>query len=377
MYGQLKRRYSRLQVKHDQAHDEQGRLQSKVSELSDNNRKLKDTVRDRESQILQLRPYETDFKRYDAQMDFRDLVSSIDVWVEKWTGKFIDDKQFVEEWLTGLSHFTPAIARFQQFLRSNDDLYQAVGYPDSDLQILSAFILRFVWQGAFERIPRGDTSLGGVITLLKRIELTMSRCTRPALDMSSIHSWRGQAYHAIFSDSSYPEVRRACIDILTSELAEMLQFIPPSSLKVGFVQSISSQIVEPCFDLYEKCLQTHEDYYIDITKPGLLGRLDSVDKMLQTLRSNDIDCRNVAKGHAIFRMDKLKPETTTEKLKQQLHFICSIRPALKVREWQNTNGREETLIKEITLIAWDPDRLQTGNTDKLKGETWLSRVCAD
>lgn len=196
-------------------------------------------------------------------------------------------------------------------------------------------------------------------------------------DTSTICSWRAQAYHAVFSHPQYSDARQRGVDALSAELAHILGFLSSSSTDVEFTRSISSKIIEPSLKLYENFRRSDEAYYFETaewTKPGARMSQDLPDGRLRELLG-DLDCRNAIKFNAMFRIEKLKPKPTDEELQNQLYFICSINPALKVRGLQGNNGEEPTtLFKEKVLVAWDPDRLRGKDPRILKKPTWLSRI---
>ncbi|KAF2970376.1 hypothetical protein GQX73_g3190 [Xylaria multiplex] len=355
--------YAKLSKEHSQVLADQEKLRSEVTALVSDNEKLKQSVDARESQILVLRPYRTDFTRHHAKEDFEKLVARIDDWVMNRIEKFLVDEKFAEQWLNWLPYFPQVAAGFHQALDSYHDLSSSIGYPDIDQDILSAYILRFVWQGADIQYRE----------LVGEIERTMTSCANPSLDMSAVHSWRAQTYHALFSRPEYSNIRQERIDDLASELVQVLGFVSHDSDMATFVRSISSEIIEPCISLCEKILRSHEEFYIETINPGTIMSQDRPEELHQRLQDDDINCRNVAECCSIFMTNKLKPIPTKEKLEKHLHILCSIRPALKAREFQNSTGQEaQTIVKETVLILWDPDGLQ--DPTELKSETWLSRV---
>ncbi|KAI1427736.1 hypothetical protein F5Y12DRAFT_792037 [Xylaria sp. FL1777] len=326
---------------------------------------------------LILKPYRTNYTQSDAQKGFEDLMRNIIVWVEDWSDRFIIEEDFTEHWLDSLKHFPQVVNPFRQWLHldSNQDLLSAVGYPDSDQDIVSACIVRFVQQRIFQA---PSTISPDTAKLLKDIEQTMPQCTAPKLDLCAIHTWRAQACHALFSHPGYSEARQASIDTLTGELAQILDFICKPSKRPEFIPSISSKIIQPSFSLSENLRKSHEEYYFETApwvKPDALMSSGLPDGRLQELLGN-FYCVNSAKSKAILIAEKLDPRPTAEELQRQLYFICSIQPALKVRELQRSGGKElVTISKQKVLVAWDPDRLQ-GDPRILKEETWLSRVCS-
>ncbi|TGJ83112.1 hypothetical protein E0Z10_g5647 [Xylaria hypoxylon] len=354
-YIRLAEEFNMLKIEHE-------RLQTEISTLPSD----KPTVR----------PYRTNFTRSDAQRGFEEFVTGVINWVDKWTDDFIVEKDFLRRFLEFFNNGPEIATRFRQFIHSNQDLLSAVGYPDTDQDILSACIVRFVWQRVFGEVSCSISS--GTAESLKKIEHTMSLCTAPKINVPAIHAWRAQAYHAIFSDSEYSNTRQAGIDALTAELAQILGFIPESPKMSEFVQSIASEIIEPSLRLDENFRRAHEWYFIeksDWTKPGaLMGEGLSNGELRELLKN--LDCTNTAKNRDIFQEEKLNPRPTPEELQKQLYFICSINPALKVRGFRKGSDQESTtIVKESVLVAWDPDRLQGGDPRTLKSETWLAKVC--
>ncbi|KAI0458291.1 hypothetical protein F5B21DRAFT_500553 [Xylaria acuta] len=369
--------YEKLRLDYESLSEQNQQLRVEQEQLSSEKKALKNAVNMRESQILVLRPYQTRFTRDDAQIDFKILLGSISSWVEKWTDELVDDTDLSKHWMDSLKYFPQAINQLRQFLDSNPDLSSAVGYPDSDQDIISACILRFIGQRMFEGIPCSIPSY--IAEALQKIEHSMPRCSAPELDRSTICSWRAQAYHALFSDRQYSEARQKGINTLSEDLAHIFGFLSNDPNATEFICSISSNIIEPSLNLYENFRRSNEEYYFETAKsikPGTRMSQDLPDGQLRGLLG-DLDCRNAVRYNAKFQVEKLKTKPTDEALRNQLHFICSIAPALKVRGLQGNHGEEaETLFKEKVLVAWDPDTLHGRDPRVLKSQTWLSRTCS-
>ncbi|KAI0194327.1 hypothetical protein EV127DRAFT_405320 [Xylaria flabelliformis] len=370
-YEQLRLDYERLSEQHEQSKLEQERL-------SIEKQTLKNTVNMRESQILILRPYSTRYTRSEARNEYRFLLNSIKDWVEEWTDKLTDNTDFSKHWMDSLNHFPQVTDRLRQFLGSNPDLASAVGYADSDQDIIFACIVRFITQRIFGTVPCSISLHTSEV--LRDIENHMASCTEPELDPSAVCSWRGQAFHALFSHPQYSAARQKGIDTLSADLTHIFGFLFRSSNNEEFIRSISSKIVEPSLRLYENFRRSNEEYYfetVESIKPGARMSQDFPAEQLRELL-NDLDCRNAIRCNAIFRVEKLKAKPTDEELRHHLYFICSINPALKVRGHRSNYGQDpETLLKEKVLVAWDPDKLQGRDPCMLKSQTWLSRICSN
>ncbi|KAI0860931.1 hypothetical protein F4860DRAFT_524638 [Xylaria cubensis] len=370
-YEQLRLDYERLSEQHEQSKLEQERL-------SNEKQTLKNTVNMRESQILILRPYSTRYTRSEARNEYRFLLNSIKDWVEEWTDKLTDNTDFSKHWMDSLNHFSQVTDRLRQFLGSNPDLASAVGYADSDQDIIFACIVRFITQRIFGTVPCSISLHTSEV--LRDIENHMASCTEPELDPSAVCSWRGQAFHALFSHPQYSAARQKGIDTLSADLTHIFGFLFRSSNNEEFVRSISTKIIEPSLRLYENFRRSNEEYYFETAeciKPGSRMSQDFPAGQLRELL-NDLDCRNAVRCNAIFRVEKLKAKPTDEELRHHLYFICSVSPALKVKGHRSNYGQDpETLLKEKVLVAWDPDKLQGRDPCMLKSQTWLSRICSN
>ncbi|KAI1292989.1 hypothetical protein F5Y03DRAFT_400225 [Xylaria venustula] len=295
------------------------------------NQQLQGQVSRPSSNRLGIRPYRTNFTRNDAQNAFDQLMRNIDVWVENYTDKFMGDENFTENWVNSLKKNSDKVIRFQKLIQceSNRDLLSAVGYPDSDQNIVSACIVRFIWQKVLKEIPCGIPP--HFVAMLKELELAMSSCTAPKLDTCAIHTWRAQSYHALFSHPDYSGTRQSSINALTEELEQILGFLSDPSRHDEFVRSISSRIIEPSLKLYEKFQTSHEKYSIETAqwiKPGPLMTQNLANEAVEEFLSN-LYCVNVVGYNEVILVDELDPKPTNEELRKHLHFVCSTRPALK------------------------------------------------
>ncbi|KAI0095717.1 hypothetical protein GGR51DRAFT_553857 [Nemania sp. FL0031] len=338
-----------------------------ISLSSSDHETSKDTINRLSDQILVLRPYRTAFNRENAQSAFENLLFSIEGWVERFTDMFIDDQRFANEHVRFVNQHRHILIQFQELLASNQDLSSAVGYPDNDQNILAALIFRYVEQRIFGQTPCGISPL--MAELLQEIQNTLPHCTSPPVDMTAISAWRGQAYHALFSQPNYPEARQRGINALSSELADILRFICAPGGWPAFVRSISSKIIEPSVRLDENFRRAHEEYYFDTaswTEPG--GNMSELKGLLSV---------NAARFNAQMDVSELYPTPSMGQLRE--HFICSLHPALKAKEVRKLNQGENvrqsaTLFKEKVLVAWDPETVQGRDPATMKQKTWLSRI---
>ncbi|KAI0196429.1 hypothetical protein F4808DRAFT_474013 [Astrocystis sublimbata] len=349
-----------------------GNSEQKYSAMEKEIQDLKDGIRKREAQIIVLRPYRTQFTREDAQKDFKTLLAGIRHWVEDWTDNLTDEANFPKEWMTALGNFPHVVNPLRELLEFNVDLKSAIGYPGSDQEILVACIVRFIMQSIFEGTPCGIKP--HTAEILQSIEETMPACSNPGLEINNIWTWRAQAYHAMFSHPLYPEHRQRDIDVLSAELAQVLEFLPNLPNDGSILQSISSRIIEPAVSLNENFRRSNDNHYFETTSGFTPGARIENHAGRQTREFFEaFFCRNALKRCAKFRLEKLKTTPNVE----EIHFICSLIPALKARGLQGKYGVEvETVCNETIMIAWDTTNLRGRDPSTHKCQTWLSRTCS-
>lgn len=110
--------------------------------------------------------------------------------------------------------------------------------------------------------------------------------------------------------------------------------------------------------LYEKLQVSTHHFYLDVN-PFMAwstnGNLMSSAEFLDTL--NTLDCRNVLQHRKAFNLAKLDPEPTPTELRHDLVNVCTVVPALMMRQVGQRDAIKEpvTVRKQQMLVAWGPE----------------------
>jgi hypothetical protein len=180
--GKCNEKYERLKKEHQNLQKERQDLLNRAAE--------------RESHILTLQPGPTEFGRDDAEkvsdalclrinqakscdQGFRQVMRGINVWVLKWTDAYYDDQQILRNWKGAFNHFSHTGREFGEFLSVNKDISSTIGYPDSDQELMTACVIRFVSRRIFSGTPSGISS--DMAEVLQTIEQALPLCTAPKL----------------------------------------------------------------------------------------------------------------------------------------------------------------------------------------------------
>jgi hypothetical protein len=127
--------------------------------------------------------------------------------------------------------------------------------------------------------------------------------------------------------------------------------------------------------LSETFQTSKEEYYLNTTswmgQDGKIGA-DVSREQLKAYLSN-IECLNTANSSRTIEIEKLQPAPSLQEIRRNLFFLCSLQPAVMVREFDSDDSQVQvTVSKEKILVAWDPQKKKVAATTK--GQTWLSMV---
>ncbi|KAI8631806.1 hypothetical protein F5Y19DRAFT_472690 [Xylariaceae sp. FL1651] len=351
-------------------------LNTQISDLEVKTQSLESAIADRESQILSLQPYRVEITRDEVGKCYQNLCQEVTDWVETWTDKFIDDEHTGKQSVDFVSHNLHIKTGFRHFLFSNGDVSSAIGCPGIDQEILVACIMRVIRHHIF--LSPMCSVATYTLQILEQTEEAMLHSAVPKPDNFAIRSWRAQTYHAVFSHPDYRKTRERSVATLSIMLRKLLGFILGPNDDTEFIRSISSKIFEPALQLRELFEVSTDEYYFDSNdwieagariNPNIPG-----EQMRDFLAS--LDCVNIAQHKAGFEIEKLQPTPSVDELRQNLFFVCSIQPALMVREpLKNDEFREPVMLsKEKVLMEWNPNNIMADGAARAKTKTWLSCI---
>lgn len=151
-------------------------LASRVEELATENCALREQLNDAQSHIFSLQPYRKELTPEAVGQEYDDLVEQVQDWVEKFMGQWLDDRGI--DGLLGSAKKRPVDAkRFKQILYQYSDLVHGSSFPETDEDIITSVIMRYLHDNIFQTVLYG--SIGRYVEVISFIENEMQMSVEP------------------------------------------------------------------------------------------------------------------------------------------------------------------------------------------------------
>lgn len=177
-------------------------------------------------------------------------------------------------------------------------------------------------------------------------------------DLFSVRTWTAEAYNALISAREFKSLRSRRRQDLTVELATILKIFCRKDQYSWFCTNLDKNCIQPAMELYEKMQVSTHHFYLDINPYIAWGHggdftispefIDSLDKL---------DCKNILQNRKAFSLAKLDPAPSKKELYHRMLNICTVVPALFMRQiGQKDAIKEPTIVrKQQMLVAWGPE----------------------
>jgi hypothetical protein len=142
---------------------------------------------------------------------------------------------------------------------------------------------------------------------------------------------------------------------MTNDLCGLLRVFVKKEKFQWFLANMDSQCVRPAMRLYEKLQVSTHHFYLDINPYIIWGRgneLEASPEFLEQLPN--LDCKNILQSRKAFNIAKLDPSPTKKELFHHLYNVCTITPALYMRQIGRKDAIKEPVLvrKQQMLVAW-------------------------
>ncbi|OTB00588.1 hypothetical protein M426DRAFT_15272 [Hypoxylon sp. CI-4A] len=345
-----------------------------IYNLTEENARLQSQVENRVSQIMSLQPYHREVTVEDARNGYMDFVQGVNDFIELWTNPILGDDHLQQKSIEIVQKNPETAHGFADSIYRRQDLYDAaIHVPDIDQEVITAWIIRYIWEHVFSTVLCGIGS--EISSSLKLLEDTMNESTNPPRIPFAIKSWRSQAFQAMVAHCEIRNCRNETAHELSAHLASLLGFIRISRDADAFTKSILEYIIDPAFSIHEKLLTSPTDFHWEMN-PNLLAGQRFSDNLACL---EDLDCVDIAKNNRKFALKKLKPEPTEDDIRKCLYIVCSVYPALLATEVSRDQPLEKRVLacKEKVLVAWVPGD-DSKESDALKqrpdATSWLHKI---
>ncbi|KAF4452482.1 hypothetical protein F53441_4687 [Fusarium austroafricanum] len=361
-------------------------LASKVEELAKENQALREQLNDAQSHIFSLQPYRKDLTPEEVGQEYDALVEQVQDWVQKFMEPWLEDYNGgVDALLNNAKKRGVDAVRFRNVLYQYPDLTHGSNFPETDEDIITSVIMRFLHDNIFQSILYG--AIPKYVEHICFIENHMQASVEPKRDLFAVRTWTAEAYNALLSCPQFKSVHQQKREEMTQELANILKIFFKKEQFQWFCENLSSRVVHPAMKLYEKLQVSTNHFYLDIN-PFIVrveGELNTSTDFIDSLRN--LDCKNVLQNRKGFNVDKLDPAPSKKELYHRLHNICTVVPALYMRQIGQRDAIKDPIVvrKQQMLVAWGSEekcRAYRENGDrtlvshlysfKTSGEGWAS-----
>lgn len=148
-----------------------------IQTLLAENKDLKAELDDARSHIFSLQPYRKDLTPEEVGQEFDDLVNNVTEWVTKFLDPILDDDDKTDEALMLAIKKAPEVERLRKYMHSQGDLVNACMYPDTDIDILIALVMRFLQDNIFQKTLIG--AVPSAVEVLSYVEGSMQTNVEP------------------------------------------------------------------------------------------------------------------------------------------------------------------------------------------------------
>ncbi|EAQ84165.1 hypothetical protein CHGG_10569 [Chaetomium globosum CBS 148.51] len=330
-------------------------LADTTTTLKAENSGLKAELDEARSHIFSLQPYRKDLTPKEKQ-DFDDLVNGITDWVTNFIDPILDDDNKMDDVLAAAKQRPADVQKLKRYLHSQGDLVYGCMFPETDIDILIAVVMRFLQDHIFQKILYG--AVPKTVEVISFLEGQMQTNVEPKRDLFALRTWRAEALNAVLCSPDYARSRHGRIKELTTEMALLFKVFRRDKDWNGLCVACQDGIIKPAVALHEKLMTSTHHFYLDLNPYILWNSRQELEMSpdflddLHTLR-----CENILQNRKPFNVAKLDPRPSKEQLYKELNNVATIVPALYMRQVGKGDViKEPTVVRmQQVLVAWGPE----------------------
>ncbi|KAH8900891.1 hypothetical protein GQ53DRAFT_132698 [Thozetella sp. PMI_491] len=359
---QLRRRLKEANSRAEQAErsvteiDMQTRgLSESMDVLKRENKKLETELDEARSHIFSLQPYRKDLTPDEVGREFEDLIDSVTDWVIKLMGPIAEDSARMDDIVAQAKKKSESSHMIRKMMHKHGDIANGTMFPDTDIDIVNAIVMRFVYEKIFEETLYGTQK--DLVAVLTFIEGSMTTNVKPTRDLIARRTWRAEAYSAIISSPDFAQAREKRLEELTIELLTILAPFYKSKDYTKNCYSAQDAIIRRAIALQEKLITSTHHFYLDLDPYIVWNQrreLEISGEFLKNLHEGNLHCENILANRKAFVLAKLDPKPTPEQLVQGLTLVATVAPGLYMRRVGKGDTINDAIMvrKQHVLVAW-------------------------
>jgi len=327
-----------------------------LTALKAENKGLKAELDEARSHIFSLQPYRKDLTPKEAGQDFDDLVNDITDWVTNFMDPVLDDDDRRDDVVAAAKKRPGDLQKLRRYLNSQADLVYGCMFPETDIDILIAVIMRWLQDNIFQKILFGAAP--DAVEAITFVEGSMQTNVEPKRDLFALRTWRAEALNAVICSPDYQRARHGRMRELTADLASLFKVFRKDKDWNKLCHACHESIVKPAVELHEKLMTSTHHFYLDLN-PYIIwnGRqeLEMSPEFLHDLPK--LKCENILQNRKLFSVTKLDPQPSKQQLYKELSNVATVVPALYMRQVGKGDViKEPTAVRmQQVLVAWGPE----------------------
>ncbi|KAK4141962.1 uncharacterized protein C8A04DRAFT_30365 [Dichotomopilus funicola] len=354
-----------------------GSSEDAATSLRAENARLKAELDEARSHIFSLQPYRKELTPKEIGQDFDDLVNNVTDWVTDFMDPTLDSDERRDEVLTAAKKRPGDIQKLKGYLRSQPDLVYGCMYPETDVDIFIAVVMRYLQDHIFQKALYGATS--DVVETINFLEASMQTNVEPKRDQFALRTWSAEALNALICSPNYQRARHTRKREITTDLSSLFKIFLKEKEWNKFCVTCQDTIIKPAIALHEKLLTSTDHFYLDLVPYVLWGPPPDHNIRISPDFISDlprIRCENILQNRKPLSVTKLDPSPSLEQLHHELTHVVSVVPGLYMRQVGKGDViKEPTVVRmQQTLVAWGAADVREKFVEGGEG-TLVRRLC--
>ncbi|KAL1839321.1 hypothetical protein VTJ49DRAFT_1649 [Mycothermus thermophilus] len=307
------------------------------------------------SHIFSLQPYLKDLTPKEVAQDFDDLVNSVSDWVTGFMDPILDDEDRIDDVLLRVRRGAQDVQRLRRYMHTHPDLVYGCTYPETDVDIMIALVLRYLQDHVFQQALYG--AVPQLVQVISFLEASMQTNVQPKRDQYAMRTWRAETLNAAIHSPDYHQAKYARARDLTSELGSLFKvFRRDKEDYQHMLRNLHDNVIMPALRMHEKLMTSTHHFYLDLTTYMIwASRSQEFEPNPDFWRDvAQLRCENILQNRKPFNQSKLDPQPSMEDLFRDLVPVATVVPALKMRQVGKGDViKEPTPVRQQqVLVAW-------------------------
>jgi hypothetical protein len=283
----------------------------------------------------------------------------------------LDDDDRMDDVLAAAKKRPADIQRLKRYIQSQGDLVHGCMFPETDIDIMIAVVMRFLQDHIFQKILFGAAP--DTVETITLVEASMQTNVEPKrgrylyqyalsggantelADLFALRTWRAEALNAVICSPDYQKARHGRIRDLTTDAASLFKIFRKDKEWNKLCLACQESIIKPAIRLHEKLMTSTHHFYLDLNPYVLWNARQELEMSPEFIHDlPKLKCENILQHRKPFNITKLDPRPPKEQLYKELTNVATVVPALYMRQVGKGDViKAPTAVRmQHVLVAW-------------------------